>query len=100
MENNVDVTLETERLILRDLRDDDWQVVHEYASDPEVVKFMPFGPDTEEETKAFIGRTLAHQKEQPRTHFNLALINKSNNKLIGSCAVSIESTENKEGDLG
>jgi [ribosomal protein S5]-alanine N-acetyltransferase len=100
MQDNPNLTLETERLILRDFREDDWQVVHEYGSDPEVVKYMPFGPNTEEDTGAFIQRTLARQKAQPRAHYNFALINKKDKKLIGACEVSIESTENKEGHLG
>jgi RimJ/RimL family protein N-acetyltransferase/GNAT superfamily N-acetyltransferase len=100
MQQNTTVTLQTERLILRDFQKEDWQVVHEYGSDPEVVKYMPFGPNTEEETKAFIQKTLAKQKEQPRLSFNFALVNKQDNKLIGACEIRIKSVENKEGEIG
>ena len=100
MQNNTNLLLETERLIIRDFREEDWHDVHQYGSDPEVVKYMPFGPNTEEDTKAFIQRTLNNQRAEPRTHFNFALIQKQDNKLIGACEVWIKSAENKAGEIG
>lgn len=32
----------TKRLILRDFEEKDWKLVHEYASDPEVVRYVDF----------------------------------------------------------
>lgn len=61
---------------------------------------MPFGPNTEQNTKDFIQRELNHQKEKPRTIYNFVLINRIDNRLIGACAVSIRSAENKEGEIG
>ncbi len=51
-----DVTIETERLVLREFRRDDWEKVHEYAVDPEVYHYMPWGPNSEDETSAFVER--------------------------------------------
>jgi ribosomal-protein-alanine N-acetyltransferase len=92
--------LETERLILREVKEEDWQSVHEYGSDPEVVRYLTFGPNTEDETKAFISRVLANQKEQPRLSYSCALVIKSTNKLIGICAIHVVSVENREGEIG
>jgi RimJ/RimL family protein N-acetyltransferase len=100
MQENPGVTLQTERLILRDLREEDWRDVYVYASDSITVKYMPFGPDTEEESRAFINRVLAQQKAQPRLWYDFALVNKMNNQVIGSCALRITSAENKEGEIG
>ena len=100
MQDNTGLKLQTARLILRDFREEDWRDVHEYGSDPKVVKYMPFGPNTEDETKAFINRVLGNQKAQPRISYNFALINKLDDKLIGACAVNIKSVENKEGEIG
>ena len=100
MTENRSLRLETERLILRDFVEEDWQDVHEYGSDPEVVKFMPFGPNTEQDTRNFLQGVIAHQKENPRQDFNFALIVKSSHKLIGACAISIRNAENREGELG
>jgi [ribosomal protein S5]-alanine N-acetyltransferase len=86
-------------LILRDFRESDWQAVHEYASDLDTVRFMPFGPNTEQNTKEFIKIVLAQQKEQPRVSYNFALVVKSGNQLVGSCRIRA-AAENKEGDIG
>ena len=100
MQENKSPTLQTERLILRDFREEDWQAAHEWGADPKVVKYMPFGPNTEDETKTFINRVLNNQKAQPRISFNFALINKPDNRLIGSCRIKIKSVDSKEGEIG
>lgn len=90
----------TERLVLRDLTEDDQERVHSYASDSEVVRYMDWGPNTEQETMNFIQRSIAAQKEQPRMNYTLAIILKADNRLIGSCGIHVSSPENKEGWIG
>jgi ribosomal-protein-alanine N-acetyltransferase len=77
----------TERLKLREFTQDDFQAVHEYASDPETVRYMPFGPNTEEETREFINRNLKRQQEQPRTEYGLGIVLKREDRLIGACGI-------------
>lgn len=55
----IHLPLHTERLVLRDFEEADWEAVHCYASDPEVVRYMSWGPNTEEDTRGFIQRKLA-----------------------------------------
>ena len=43
--------LDTERLILRRFSYDDWKDIHEYLSDEKVVRFEPYEPFSEEESK-------------------------------------------------
>ncbi|MCL6578991.1 MAG: GNAT family N-acetyltransferase [Candidatus Bathyarchaeota archaeon] len=90
----------TKRLILRDFNEEDWKSVHEYASDPEVVRYVEFGPNTEEESKNFIHRALVHQKEKPRKDFTLAIVLKATNTLIGGCGIYLISPDNQEGSIG
>ena len=99
-EVNLVVAIKSERLSLREFEETDWQEVHIYASDPKVVRFMDWGPNTEEETKAFISRSISSQKEKPRKRYTLAITLKEENKLIGSCDLCVESPENKEGWIG
>ncbi len=77
----------TERLKLREIAQDDFQAVHEYASDPETVRYMPFGPNTMEETREFIERNLKRQQEDPRTEYGLGIILKREDRLIGACGM-------------
>ncbi len=93
-------TIETERLILRDLMVEDWPAVHEYASDLEVVRYMDWGPNTEDETKEFIQRALSNLRDEPRRVFTLAIVTKTEGRLIGSCGIHVSNPENREGWLG
>ena len=90
----------TERLLLRDLMEADWHSVHWYASDPEVVRYMNWGPNTEEETKGFIQRALAGQKEKPRRNYTVAIVLRDENKLIGGCSICVSNPDNREGWIG
>jgi ribosomal-protein-alanine N-acetyltransferase len=92
--------IRTERLVLRDFEEADWEAVHSYGSDLEVVRYMDWGPNTEEETKKFIQRAIAHRKEQPRRIYTLAIVLKPENKLIGGCGIYVSNPENQEGWIG
>ena len=94
------VIIQTKRLVLRDFNEDDWEAVHEYASDPEVVRYMEWGPNTEEETRNFIKRAISHQNEKPRRNFTLAIVLKSEGKLIGGCGIVVSDPENRQGYIG
>jgi RimJ/RimL family protein N-acetyltransferase len=43
---------ETKRLTIRKFEKSDWQDLHEYLSDPEIVKFEPYGTLSEEECRS------------------------------------------------
>ena len=92
--------LETERLILREFEESDWEAVHDYASDLEVVRYMEWGPNTEEESKNYIQVVISHQQEQPRRTYSFALILKAEKSLIGCCSIHISDPANGEGWIG
>lgn len=46
--------LETARLLLRPFTEDDVDDVHEYASDPAVCRFTEWGPNSREDTEAWV----------------------------------------------
>ena len=46
--------VETERLIFRRFRESDLQDLYEYLSDPEVVAFEPYKPQTKEIGRAHV----------------------------------------------
>ncbi|MEH2078998.1 MAG: GNAT family N-acetyltransferase [Nostoc sp.] len=89
------IPLETQRLILRDFVESDWPAVHQYAADAEVVHYLTFGPNTEEDSKNFLQREILLQGEEPRQHFALAVTLKSRKQLIGICRISVQDTVNK-----
>jgi RimJ/RimL family protein N-acetyltransferase len=92
--------LETERLLLREMRADDETAVHEYASDPEVVRLMIWGPNTREATREFLTRALAAQAQWPRTSVGLAIELKGERRLIGSIELRMSDEANRAADFG
>lgn len=92
--------LETERLLLREFEESDWEAVHEYGSDAEVVKYLAWGPNTEQETKDFVARQIASQHEEPRKRYGLAVVLKAEEHLIGSIELTVVSPEDRGGWIG
>src|SRR5262245_5072552 len=55
------LTLETPRTLLRPFLPSDVEATFPWFSDPEVMRFIPFGPDqTQDQTAARIARYIAH----------------------------------------
>jgi [ribosomal protein S5]-alanine N-acetyltransferase len=90
--------LRTERLIARDFELSDFDAVHAYASDPEVARFMFFAPRTPDETRTYLERMVATQRQVPRTVWELAVIRAADGRLIGGCDLTL--AQPHEADLG
>lgn len=75
--------LETDRLILRPFRQSDFSDVHEYASDPEVTRHLRWGPNTPEETLAFLRRAIAGTRAPNTAHFDLAAVERTSVRVRG-----------------
>ena len=93
------VSLFSERLLLREFVEEDFNSVHLYAVDPEVVRFMSWGPNTESDTRNFIDQAISYQKELPRTKFELAVVLKREGILVGGCGIRISKFNSKEAEV-
>lgn len=91
----IHLPLQTERVMLRDFEEADWEAVHCYASDPDVVHYMSWGPNTEEDTRGFIQRKLAEQRQAPRTRFDLAVMLRAEDRLVGTCGIVVSCPEHR-----
>jgi [ribosomal protein S5]-alanine N-acetyltransferase len=87
--------LQSERLLLREFRLSDWPAVNAYTSDPEVVKYMFFGPTTEEETRAHLAECLETAAEKPRRIFELAVVLRDGGQLIGGATIALNPHERR-----
>jgi RimJ/RimL family protein N-acetyltransferase len=92
--------LETERLILRDFVKDDWQWVLEYQSDPLYLRYNHWIERTPEAVQDFVGWFLDQQVQVPRIKYQLAVVLKSDNQLIGNCGVRMEKANALEANIG
>lgn len=79
--------LYTERLRLRSLTKKDFKAVHSYASDPETVRYMTFGPNTEKDTRDFLARTVQANKFPSRKQYDFGLEKLDDERLIGACGI-------------
>jgi RimJ/RimL family protein N-acetyltransferase len=92
--------LETERLILRDFVRDDWQRVLEYQTDPLYLRYNDWIERSPRAVQEFVGWFLNQQAQQPRIKYQLAIVLKSTNQLIGNCGVRRDAADALEADLG
>jgi RimJ/RimL family protein N-acetyltransferase len=90
--------IETDRLLLREFKASDWKAVHEYARDPEVSKYMLWGPNSVDDTLKFVDERIQLIRKKPRTIYDFAIILKASNTLIGTCGLTI--TPDGQGVIG
>ncbi|UOQ44514.1 GNAT family N-acetyltransferase [Halobacillus salinarum] len=67
-------------IYLREVKEQDWRSVHNYASLEKVSRYQPWGPNSEEETEAFIQEAVKAALEVPRTRYAYAIMTQG---LIG-----------------
>lgn len=88
------------RIGLRELVESDWSAIHDYASNPIVTKYQPWGPNTKEDTKAYVQEVLKDAAHDPRTRFVFAIIQLEEERLIGAVEINIRDHFNLEGEIG
>lgn len=92
--------LDTERLHLRELRLADAAAVHGYASDPEAVRYLEFGPNTEDETEAFVRAAMDAAQLVPRTTYTSAIVRQGDEVLLGTVTLRVLDDQYRLGGLG
>ncbi len=91
--------LGTIRLLLRDFTPDDVSAVHAFDADSELARYRGGGQVTEEDTRAFIGRTQLWLQSEPRPIYAFALILQEQAEMIGVIGLTLTSHETGEGEL-
>jgi RimJ/RimL family protein N-acetyltransferase len=82
-----EVRIETSRLVLRELTANDFAAVHAYGSDPEVTRWTVFGPNSEEDTRAFLQHAQTSRAQRPRRSFDLGISLRDGGQVIGGCGL-------------
>lgn len=91
--------LTSDRLILREFALRDEADVHRYASDPEVVRYVDWGPNTPDETAARV-KTNVEAQHQDESDLSWAITRHDDDRVIGSAAVWVESSEHSRAQFG
>jgi ribosomal-protein-alanine N-acetyltransferase len=92
--------LETRRLILRDVRASDFDDIHEYATDPEVIRYMFWGPNTPAVTRKVLDGWLKEQQRWPRRSVSMAAEHRADGKMIGAVRLWVTDAKAGTGELG
>lgn len=92
--------IETNRLLLREYVESDWAAVHEYAQQESILIYEAWGPNTEEDTKGFIYNAIADSKKNTRSVFEIAIVLKEKEMLIGGTSFRIHPDNKKRADFG
>ncbi len=92
--------IRTKRLLLREARESDSADIHAYASDPEVARYMDWGPNDEATTRDVLDRWTKKQAEWPRADVNLLVEHLADSRVIGSIRLGVKDLANRSADFG
>jgi len=90
--------LKGERVILRDMEEQDWRAVHAYASQSIVCQYQPWGPNSKKESQDFVKQVILEAANFPRSRFVFAVMDMD--RLIGAGEINIRDFTNRQGEIG
>jgi [ribosomal protein S5]-alanine N-acetyltransferase len=83
----------TDRLILREFQELDWQAVHEWDSDPEVVRFLMSDCErTEEAARAKVRAAMATACQEPRGKYAWIIGAKERDQAVGELDLNVSNS--------
>ena len=91
--------LDGRAVVLRELRLSDWEGIHSYASLPEACRYQAWGPNTEEDSRAFCEQQLAAALEEPRRLYALAITKSDVDYILGMASLHVRSFEHGQADI-
>lgn len=92
--------LTTERLILRDFVEADWEAVLAYQKEPLYLRYYPWESRSEPEVRQFVRGFIDQQHEAPRTRWQLAVVLRGSGELIGNCGIRFNNPALREANIG
>jgi RimJ/RimL family protein N-acetyltransferase len=91
--------IETERLVLEDYQDDDWNLFRNLYPDPEINKYVLATDKSEDAWRIFFDICATDRKSNTRRFFYLKMTEKTTGCYIGEAGINIIS-RNKNGGIG
>jgi len=99
-ERGAPVEMNADRIFLREIVVDDVEAIHSVTSKPEVCRFQPWGPSTDEETQAYIQQVRERAQESPRQDYTLAAVLRETGSVIGYGSLWLRHPEFQSGEIG
>lgn len=96
--NEIDIS--TERLVLRGIKILDAESIFRYRSNPQIYKFQGWKPQTLQEVREFICKNIATIPNTPDTWYQLAILVRGTNELVGDIGIHFLGSDNLQVELG
>ncbi len=90
----------TERLVLRALRPDDAEAMFAYRSDPEVMRYQGWDPESLADVRAFIADNAHYRAYAPGSWRQFAITLRATGELIGDCGVHVPEDKPEQAEFG
>ncbi len=91
--------LETKRLWLRPVSPDDKEALFSYRRDKEINQYQGWIPETMADVETFIGK-IETQLNVPDSWFQLVLVEKESQQIIGDIGIHFLEAESRQAELG
>jgi ribosomal-protein-alanine N-acetyltransferase len=91
--------LHSQRLSLREFRQNDFEAVREFESNPETHRYERAVPEVSA-TRAYIDRAVAWSRENPRSHYRLAVTLVPEDLVRGRVSLTLNNAEIREWEMG
>jgi ribosomal-protein-alanine N-acetyltransferase len=91
-------TLRTPRLLLREVAPGDVEDVHAYAGDPEVCVHVQWGPNTPEESRAWVEQEVAATADPHRRERTWMVV--LADRVVGACSVTVTDAQHRRAETG
>lgn len=93
--------IRTERLVLRPIAPGDAAAMHAYKSDPDVVRYVPYGPLTHADIERRIATTWSNTRfDNEGDAVCLAVEERESGALVGDLVLFWRSEEDRTGEVG
>ncbi|MFK0259439.1 GNAT family N-acetyltransferase [Streptomyces sp. NPDC090445] len=84
-------------MTLSRIRLDDWEAVHSWASRPQSCRFQTWGPNTEEETRAFVAAAVGAWSRSPQQRYAYAA--RLDGDVVGMGELHVRSRAQRHGEI-
>jgi ribosomal-protein-alanine N-acetyltransferase len=94
------VQLKGRAIELREYQIEDAEAVVAWTSDPEVVRHLTWDVGDYTSAMGFVERTIAQAREQPRSIYEFAMIERASGMVVGSAGLRVRDRRHQRADLG
>jgi RimJ/RimL family protein N-acetyltransferase len=94
------MNLETERLIIRDFNNSDWQDLHTLYMKPETIKYNPSGyPENEDASRKIVADWSSQDVNVARDKYTAVILEKVNHQFTGVISLDLGERKYRKGEI-